>query len=135
MLDIAVAVWVVAWVWMGVAVGQDLRGLSHLSDTVTSVGRAAVDTAETIRSLEQIPVVGEEVGQSATSIEEAGLAAIESGRRSRSSVNRTSLLLALSIALIPSSTALLIYLPVRVGAIRTFLAADSRTRAPGRRRQ
>lgn len=121
-LDVAVGVWVVAWIWMGVAVGQDLRGLSHLSDTVTSVGRAAVDTAETIRTLEQLPVVGQELTQSAGSIEEAGRRAIESGRRSRSSVNRTSVLLALSIALIPISTALLIYLPARVGAIRTFVA-------------
>lgn len=135
-LDVAVVLWVGAWIWMGAAVAQDLRGLSHLSDTVSSVGRAAVDTADTLRELEQLPIVGEDLSRSAASIEEAGRRAIESGQESRSSVNRTSILLALSIALIPSSTALLIYLPGRLGALRTVpgppAAGDER---PPTRRQ
>lgn len=113
-LDLTVLAWVIGWIWMGLAVAQDIRGLRHLSQTVSSVGLAAEDTGRALRALSQLPLVGDEVAVSAASIEQAGARAIESGRRSRRSIDRTSILLGISIILIPIAPVLLIYLPPRL---------------------
>jgi hypothetical protein len=39
-LDAALILWIVAWLWMGIAVANEVRGIADLSDTVGAVGRA-----------------------------------------------------------------------------------------------
>lgn len=111
--DVAVGAWVVCWIWMGVAITRDIRDLRHLSETVASVGRAAQDTGRALRAISDLPLVGDEVRESANSIEQAGSQAVESGVRSRDSIGRTSVLLGISIILIPITPVLLLYAPGR----------------------
>ena len=98
---------------MGFAVAEDLRGLSRLSDTAARVGIAVQDTGRAMESLSQLPVVGEQIAPAAKSVTEAGASAIESAEETRASVRRTSVLLGLSIALMPTLPVALFYLPRR----------------------
>jgi hypothetical protein len=66
-----------------------------------------------VRTLGSIPFVGSRVSTVADQVEEAGRSAQASGRDSRDSTENLSVLLALSIALIPTLPLLGLYLPLR----------------------
>lgn len=117
-LDVALAVWVAFWVWLGVSVGHEVSGLRNLSQTVTKVGGAIEQTGATLRAVGSIPLVGEQLGATAAQIEEAGRSTVDSGRASRESVRSLSWMLALAVAVIPSLPILGFYIPLRVLDVR-----------------
>jgi hypothetical protein len=129
-LDAAVLVWVMAWIVLALFVGREVRDLRELSDTVVSAGVAVEDTADLVDSLGSIPFVGDRVGKVADQVRAAGRSAQASGRDSRDSTENLSVLLALSIALIPTLPLLGLYAPLRVSwtrearAVRRAVAAD-----------
>jgi hypothetical protein len=128
-LDVATVAWVVAWIVLAVLVGREVRELRELSDTVVVAGVAVEETGDLLRSLGGIPLVGSQVGGVADRVREAGQSAQESGRDSRDSTQDLSLLLALSIGLIPTLPLLGLYAPLRIAwtrearAVRRALAA------------
>jgi hypothetical protein len=131
-LDVVAACWVVLWLVLALLVGREVRDLRDLSDTVVTAGVAVEQTGGLLRSLENVPFVGGRVGDVAAQVEAAGRSASASGRESRNSTEDLSVLLALSIALIPTLPLLGLYLP-----LRWTWTADSRAvrralkRAPG----
>jgi hypothetical protein len=94
-------------------VGREVRNLRELSDTVVTAGVAIEETGGLVRNLGSIPFVGGQVSTVADQVEEAGRSAQASGRDSRDSTENLSVLLALSIALIPTLPLLGLYLPLR----------------------
>src|SRR6266545_4685306 len=130
-LDVAVAVWVVAWVVLALLVGREVRDLRELSDTVVVAGVAVEETGDLVDSLGSVPFVGGSVGEVADRVRTAGRSAQASGRDSRDSTQNLSILLALSIGLIPTLPLLGLYAPLRVTwtrearAVRRTLAAGS----------
>jgi hypothetical protein len=119
LLDLALLLWTATWIWMGVAVAQEVRGIGDVSDTLSRVG-AAVTRAGT--AIGELPLIGGEVAEPADAIAEAGREATLSARGARESADRVSLLLGLSIALIPSSPVLLLYVPRRISLHREQVA-------------
>jgi hypothetical protein len=123
-LDVAVVVWVAAWITLGLLVGREVRDLRELSDTVVATGVAVVD------SIGSLPLVGGEVGKVADQVRAAGRSAQASGRDSRDSTENLAVLLALSIALIPALPLLGLYAPLRISwtrearAVRRAVAAN-----------
>ena len=130
-LDVAVAVWVVAWIVLALLVGREVRDLRELSDTVVVAGVAVEETGDLVDSLGSVPFVGGSVGEVADRVRAAGRSAQASGRDSRDSTHNLSILLALSIGLIPTLPLLGLYAPLRVTwtrearAVRRALAAGS----------
>jgi hypothetical protein len=130
-LDVAVAVWVVAWIVLALLVGREVRDLRQLSDTVVVAGVAVEETGDLVDSLGSVPFVGGQVGEVADRVRAAGRSAQASGRDSRDSTDNLSLLLALSIGLIPTLPLLGLYAPLRltwtreVRAVRRALAGGS----------
>jgi hypothetical protein len=130
-LDVAVALWVVAWVVLALLVGREVRDLRQLSDTVVVAGIAVEETGNLVESLGSVPFVGGRVGEVAERVRAAGRSAQVSGRDSRDSTQDLSVLLALSIGLIPTLPLLGLYAPLRVTwtrearAVRRALAAGS----------
>jgi hypothetical protein len=130
-LDLAVAVWIVAWVVLALLVGREVRDLRQLSDTVVVAGIAVEETGDLVESLGSVPFVGGRVGEVANRVRAAGRSAQASGRDSRDSTENLSILLALSIGLIPTLPLLGLYAPLRVTwtrearAVRRALAAGS----------
>jgi hypothetical protein len=74
---------------------------------------AVEETGGLVRNLGSIPFVGNHVSSVADQVEAAGRSAQVSGRDSRDSTENLSVLLALSIALIPTLPLIGLYLPLR----------------------
>jgi hypothetical protein len=117
-LDVAVVLWVAGWVVLALLVGREVRNLRELSDTVVLAGVAVEDTGDLLARLDGVPFVGGEVGDVAEEVSQAGASARESGRESRDSTEDLSVLLALSIGLIPTLPLLGLYAPLRIAWTR-----------------
>ena len=120
-VDAALLIWTIAWVWMGIAVASEVRGIADLSDTVGSVGRAVTGTGEAIRGL---PLVGDQVAGPAEELQRAGRDAVDSAKSARSSARQVGVLLGVSIALIPTLPLLALYLPGRIAGVRERRALE-----------
>lgn len=129
--DLAAVVWAALWIGVAVQVAIEVRGLRDLSSTVTKTGAAVRESGEALERLEQLPIVGAELGGPAKRIQAAGRSAVESGESSRESIRNLSLLLAVAIGVIPSVALLGVYLHLRSNW--TTLAPPPP--APRRRRQ
>jgi hypothetical protein len=116
-VDVALTAWAACWLVLGVLIAIEVRGLSDLSRTVTTAGGAVEETGRSMQRLASVPIVGDDVARSADQVIEAGRQAQESGRSSRSSVRRLSLLLGVAIAVLPCAP-LLLYVPWRVQLAR-----------------
>jgi hypothetical protein len=132
LLDAAAVAWVAAWIVLAVLVAREVRNLRELSDTVVVAGVAVEETGDLLGSLQSVPFLGGQVGEVADRVSEAGRSAQESGRDSRDSTENLSVLLALSIGLIPTLPLLGLYAPLRVTwtrearAVRRALEATPR---------
>jgi hypothetical protein len=115
LIDAALLGWALLWVAVGFAVAQEVKGLSEISDTVATVGRATTAVGETIRAL---PVVGGSFEEPAEDISAAGREAVRSAQDARESAGSVATLLGLSIALIPTLPVLLLYVPGRIAGGR-----------------
>jgi hypothetical protein len=117
-LDVVLVVWVAIWIWLGTALGGEVAGLRRLSGTIAQVGTAVVQSGQLLSSFQGLPLVGSKVGSTARQIEKSGHSAVTSARVSRESASHLSWMLALAIAVIPSTPVLGLYLPARLIAIR-----------------
>lgn len=116
-VDVLVVVWVIAWLLLGLRVHDEVEGLTELSKTISSAGGAVEQTGRALGDL-NIPFVGDRIDRTAAQVTDAGRDTRISGRTARDSIADLSTLLGLSVALIPSSAILLVYLPVRVARVR-----------------
>jgi hypothetical protein len=112
--DLLLLAWVVAWVFVGVAIGREIQGLSAVTDSARDAGAATQRAADAIDSLSDLPVVGGAVGDSADTIRSAGQEAIDGAERGRTRVRRLGALVGAMIALVPTLPLLLLYLPGRL---------------------
>jgi hypothetical protein len=115
--DVLVVVWVGAWLLVGVRVNNEVQGLTELSATISRAGGAVEETGRALASL-NVPVVGERLDEAATRVTQTGRDTRLSGRTARDSIADLSTLLGVSVALIPFSPVLFLYLPMRVGQMR-----------------
>ncbi len=124
-LDAVLLAWAVVWIFIGLRVAHEVNGLAELSGTVSTVGSAVEDSSRTIRGVD-VPVLGQSVqellGPDAARVlrqsENAGASARASGRHSRESIEDLSTLLGISVALIPTTPLLFLYLPLRITRAR-----------------
>lgn len=117
-LDAALALWVAAWIGLGVAIGVNVANLTALSHTVIVNGRAVETVGRALGSLGGVPLVGGEVSSTAHAVQRAGASAVSSGESSASSVKALSVLLAIAVALLPSVPVFGFYVPLRVQRVR-----------------
>ena len=116
-VDLLVVVWVVAWLLLGMRVHDEVEGLTELSTTISRAGGAVEETGRALGDL-NIPFVGDRIDRTAKEVTAVGRETRLSGRTARDSIADLSTLLGLSVALIPSSAILLVYLPVRLARVR-----------------
>ncbi len=128
-VDIVLLAWTVAWVYVGLAVAHEVRGLRDLSTTVTKVGTAVEESGRALQDLGDVPLVGDRLAEPSDEITDAGRSARDSGQSSRESVENLSLLLGLSIALIPSLPLVFLYVPWRAAVLRERSAIRAAIRA------
>lgn len=114
LLDLALTAWVCAWIAIGVAVGVEVGQLSELSRTVVKEGLAVHTVGTSLRSLGGVPVIGGPIASDAKAVQAAGASAVASGSGSESAIGALSVLLAISVALLPTVPVLLFYVPARL---------------------
>lgn len=135
LVDLALLLWSLAWLAIGIAVYNEARGLSELSGTVREVGEAVEAFGASLGTLGDLPVVGGPLGGAleapSEAVQEAGRSAQESGEQSRGSIDALSALLGLSVALIPSLPLLILYLPARLSRVREAQAVGAAMRRSG----
>jgi hypothetical protein len=121
-VDVAVGVWVLAWIGLAVAIGIELSNLSDLSHTAVRSGEAVETVGRSLGILGAVPLVGGSLSGLASQVQAAGASAIASGHSSQSSINTLSVLLAIAVALLPSIPVLGFYLPLRLDRRRAAQA-------------
>ena len=130
-IDAALAGWLIAWVVIGLVVGRDVARLRELNDTVVLAGQAIEQTGDLLDQVGRIPLLGEPVGDLADSIRRTGASARQSAADSRETVDDLSVLLGVSIALIPTIPLAAVWIPLRLRwrrekrAVRRALASGS----------
>lgn len=115
--DVVVVAWVAIWLLVGLRVHDEVRGLTELSATISRAGGAVEETGRALDSL-NVPLVGGSLDEASARVIEVGRDTRLSGRTARESISDLSTLLGVSVALIPLSPILFLYLPLRIGRIR-----------------
>jgi hypothetical protein len=131
LIDGALALWVVLWIGLGVAIGVNVRNLTILSTTVATDGRAVSTVGQSLQSLGSVPLIGGQISRDATQVSHSGAATAASGRRSASSIRTLSVLLGIAVALLPSIPVLTFYLPARFQRVREARALRRALRMHG----
>jgi hypothetical protein len=116
-VDALVIAWIAAWLFMGMRVHDEVEGLTELSATISRAGGAVEETGHALDEL-NVPFVGDRIDEAATRVVKVGRDTRLSGRTARDSISDLSTLLGVSVALIPLSPILFVYVPVRLGRIR-----------------
>lgn len=116
-LDVIAVLWVAAWVFVGVQVHDEVKGLQSLSDTVIRTGQGVEDVGAVLRGID-VPFVGDQIQRAGEEVSGVGADTQLSGQQAAESADRLSMLLGLSVALIPSSSLFLFYFPARVAHAR-----------------
>jgi hypothetical protein len=94
-------------------VALSVSDLTSLSDSVVAAGRALDQTAESLRRLEDVPLVGGDLGELADRADEAATSAAQSGRSSHAAIERLAVLLGVAIALVPTVPVVALHLALR----------------------
>ncbi|HZU20253.1 MAG TPA: hypothetical protein VE982_03440 [Gaiellaceae bacterium] len=104
LLDAIVLAWTALWILAGVAVWHEVRGLRPMVDTLGVAGVTLGDTADVLRGVASVPLVGGSLRRVADDATRTALSAQASARRGRRSVDRLALLLGIAlpaIAVVP----------------------------------
>jgi hypothetical protein len=134
-VDVLIVLWVVGWIAMGFAVAHDVSNLSTLADTVVTSGRSVRQTGQALRGIEDLPFVGAlvkpRVERVIAQVDAGAAQAIQSGQSAKDSVHSLSVLLGVSVALIPSVPILALYAPFRISRVREIAAVRRAARRHG----
>jgi hypothetical protein len=132
--DLAVAVLLVAFAWVGVKVHDAIDQLAVLGRGVESAG-VAVERGfdEAAGAVDGIPVVGDDLARSLEAAGEGtGGEAVDTGRASQERVHDAATVLGLAVFALPAVLLLVQFLPGRIreirrlsGAARALAVADS----------
>lgn len=122
-VDLLFVCWLVAWVWIGLAVHD---GTTALAAPGRQTDESATAMAGQLRDaggrLDDVPLIGDEVATPFDKAADASDGLAEAGRSSVRAVERLALVLGLSIALIPILVVTAFYLPGRVRFVREATA-------------
>jgi len=118
LLDGLVAFWLVLWLVVGAWSGYTIWQVSALGDTVSNSGAALHSAGEALQSVGDLPLVGERPGELGDEVVGTATEITARGQEIKSDLRRLSLLLGLSIVLMPTTPVLGLYLPLRLARRR-----------------
>ena len=118
LLDGLLLGWVALWLVVGVLSGVTMWHLSELGDTVSNSGSAIGSAGRALESLGDIPVIGDRPAEVGRETSEAGADIEGRGVQVKGQLRQLSILLGLSITLIPITPVAGLYLPLRVSRRR-----------------
>lgn len=131
LVDLAIVLWVAAWIGLGIAIGIEVHQLTRLSQTISADGAAVQQVGSSLATLSALPFVGHTLGHTAVAVQRAGANAVAGGASSAASIRALSVLLAIAVALLPSVPVLVFYVPLRIARSREARALRHRLREQG----
>ncbi len=129
-VDALVALWVVAWVIIGLRVGDEVDGLQDLGASVAQTGAAVERTGGALTEID-VPFVGGQFREVGEGVAETGRSTRRSAAQAQDSAGALSGLLGAAIAFIPASALLIPYVPLRIARIRERRALATLERRHG----
>lgn len=129
-VTIAVSLWLVAWLAVGVFTGLQIRNLTEVSDSLVVSGQA-LDTAGTaLQEIGRLPLVGERPRRLGDQVRQTAVDVADAGTSSRETVRWVSVLVGAALVLIPVVPVLAVYVPRRLALRRTRRALARALSAP-----
>jgi hypothetical protein len=132
-IDVLVVIWTVAWVVLGIAVGTFVARLGAIGDGLQDTGRAIGRAGDAVRTLADVPLVGEGFDAVGDEIRTIGRETAARGSSIESDVDRLAWLIGAGLALAPTLPVLAVWVPPRVSrererhALRRSLRAEDGT--------
>ena len=105
--------WVTAWIIAGAVLGYEIYQLTGLTQATVNSGQRLSQAGERLRSLADTPIVGGAVADVGNEVFATGTDLSASGERADRSVRAIGALVGLATAVVPSATALAVFLPIR----------------------
>jgi hypothetical protein len=112
--DLLLVLWVSFCIVVALAIGAEVRKLDRYGTTMDQSAEALRQTAEALRLIERLPLVGDSLRDVTGEILATSSRIEESATHTRESANRLSILLTVAIIVLPTAPALAIYLPQRI---------------------
>ncbi|HUV47640.1 MAG TPA: hypothetical protein VMX11_01575 [Actinomycetes bacterium] len=128
--DAAAAAWIITWLVVGLAVAYEIWRFTALSESTIDSGQALARAGEGLSGLADVPVIGPRTGELGDQVTTTAEQIVTSGQEAGASIRGLSVLFGLAVALIPTGSALFLYLPYRrrrnrdTAAIVTALRRD-----------
>lgn len=133
--DSLVVFWVVLWVAVAVMTGYQVWSLSGVSTAVTASARATDQAGEGLQQVSELPLVPEDLRDLGDSVRAAADEIQRAAVDLRADVRRLSVLLGLSVAVIPVVPVLVWFLPGRIRRQRELRTLRETLRRSGRTRE
>lgn len=112
-----IATWCALWLVVGIWTGHELWQLSELGATVAGSGRALDSAGSALESLASAPVVGDRTAELGAEVRANATDIVRGAGEARGSMRRLSVLLGLTVALVPSTPVLALHVAVRRGRL------------------
>lgn len=106
--------WVVLWLVVGIWVGYSVWDLSRVGDTVSQSGRTLDGAAQALRSLREVPLIGDRLESLGDDVRATAADIVARGRDTEASLRRLAVLLGLVVSIVPALPVLAGYLPARL---------------------
>lgn len=116
--DGLVGFWVLLWLVVGLFVGLQVWHLSNMSSAATSSAHAVDEAGQALESLGNLPLVGQETTRLGGQVRAAARDVQVNAEQTRQDVRRLSILLGLTVALVPATPFIALYLPERLARRR-----------------
>ncbi len=123
--DLALALWVIVWMLVGIAVFLEIRELKKLSETLVASSRVLEETGDVLGSFAELPLLGDGAERAERELRETAASALRSGRSSQSNIQVLSVLLGAATALVPTVPLVALYLPLRARSLHEVASVKS----------
>lgn len=128
LVDGAIALWVAVWFVVGAGTAVSVWRLGELGTTLSRSGQALDDAGDALQQLGRIPVVGDRPEQLGNDVRQTAAEVTVRGRETRQELRRLSILLGLTVALLPSGLVLGPYVPRRLARRQVVREVERRLR-------
>ncbi len=118
LIDGLVIAWLVIWLTIGLWSAWTVWHLADLGDTLATSGRALNTAGTALVDIGGLPVVGDKAGQLGADVVTTAAEVSKQGRQVTGEMHQLALQLGISVALMPTTPVVGLYLPLRLARRR-----------------
>lgn len=115
LLDLAVALWLAAWLVIAAMTYRDVRALADFADSADAAGAGLVATADALSGLRDVPFVGDDLERLEQRIRTGARRTTRTAALARDEIRAYGARIGAALALAPTLPVLLVHGTLRVG--------------------